>query len=87
VFPFYVRGLVQRRPRTVKRALWLAAAAAAVSLLGWLFRLVGLIGQENTMFVALFLPLWTGTAAGLWLADRSLRAPGPLRPGAGVRSP
>ena len=83
VFPFYVRGLFQRRPRTLQRALWLAAGAAAVSLLGYLLKLVGLIDQENTAFVVLFLPLWIGAAAGLWRVDRSVRVSAPLPPGAG----
>ena len=74
ILPFYVRGLIQRRPRTVHRALILTAAAAAVSLLGYLLGLVGLIGQENTAFVVLFLPLWIGAAAGLYLVRQ--RQPG-----------
>lgn len=73
VFPFLAAGVARWRPSAVRRATFLAAGAAALSLLGLLFRLVGLVRQDNLAFVALFLPLWAGIAAGLYFSYRRTR--------------
>jgi hypothetical protein len=69
-FPFLAPGVARGRPASLRRAWFLAAGAAALSLLGLLLRLVGLVRQDNLAFVALFLPLWLGAAAGLYLLNR-----------------
>jgi hypothetical protein len=69
-FPFLAPGVGRGRPRALQRAWFLAAAAAALSILGLLLRLVGLIGQDNLAIVALFAPLWLGAAAGLHLLHK-----------------
>jgi hypothetical protein len=58
------------RARSLQRAWFLAAGAAALSILGLLLRLVGLIGQDNLAWIALFAPLWLGAAAGLHFIRR-----------------
>ena len=73
-FPFLALGLARGRAagndRSLRRAWFLAAAAAALSILGLLLRLVGLIAQDNLSFIALFAPLWLGAAAGLHIMYR-----------------
>jgi hypothetical protein len=64
-----VRMARGRRPVALRRAMLVAGSAAAASALGLLLRITGLVAQDNYMFIALFLPLWTGMAAGLWLAQ------------------
>ncbi len=63
-------GLGRGDPQRERLAFRLAAAAAASSLFGLLARIVGLLPQENTPFILLFLPLWLGIAYGCWALAR-----------------
>jgi hypothetical protein len=60
--------LCRHRRGALHKAFLVAAAAAALSLLGLLLKLVGLVPQDNLPIVAFFLPLWVGMALGLRLA-------------------
>jgi hypothetical protein len=84
--PFLARGLARWRPSAVRRAWLLAAAAAALSLLGLLLKLAGVLKQDNLSFIALFLPLWLGAAAGLHLIHRRVQGQQVISPAAGGRT-
>lgn len=67
--------LARDRGGALRKAFLLAAGAAALSLLGLLLKLVGLVPQDNLPIVAFFLPLWAGMTLGLWLAGGARPAP------------
>jgi hypothetical protein len=57
-------GLGRGDPQAERRAFRIAVAAVATSAFGLVARVSGLLPQENTPFIALFLPLWLGLAYG-----------------------
>jgi hypothetical protein len=59
--------LARARPGAARKAFLVAAAAVALSLLGWLGRATGLFPQDNMPLIGFFVPLWIGLAAGLGL--------------------
>jgi hypothetical protein len=59
--------LAAGRTGAARKAFWIAAAAAAASVLGLLGKLSGLMWQDNAPLIAFFLPLWLGLAFGLAL--------------------
>jgi hypothetical protein len=64
-------GLGRGDPRAERRAFRIAVAAVATSLVGLVARASGLLPQENTPFIALFLPLWIGLAYGCLALGRN----------------
>jgi hypothetical protein len=73
----YGLGVARGRERAIRRAFWVAASAAAASILGLLLKVLpGFFLQDNVAFVALLLPLWMGLALGLLqLGGKSIRLP------------
>jgi hypothetical protein len=48
-----------------RRASWVAAAAAALAMVGLVAKILPGVTQDNTAFLVLLLPLWLGLAWGL----------------------
>lgn len=65
-------GLARGRARALRWARCLVAAAAGASLLGLALKASPAFDQDNAELIALLLPLWMGSLAGLVLWERRL---------------
>jgi hypothetical protein len=68
-------GVARGRARAIRRAFLVAAAAAALSLLGLFVKVLPGTAQDNFAFVAMLLPLWLGMAFALRRLFAAARAP------------
>jgi len=66
-------GVTFVRPGAAKRAYKLSRAVIVICLLSVLAKLVPGFRQDNLAFVLFFVPLWCGTALGLWFLIPHLR--------------
>lgn len=66
----YGVGVARGRPVAVRRALWLVAAAALLSVVGLAAKLAPGSTQDNHAFIALLLPFWVGLGVALRLVDQ-----------------
>ena len=64
-------GIARGRSRSTGRALRLCGAAAAVSALGLVLKILPWLHQSNGLVIAFALPLWSGAALGLRWLDRA----------------
>ena len=58
------------RPTGTRRAFWLAAAATGFAAIGLVAKALPGYSQDNLVFIAFFLPVWLGLAAGFRWASR-----------------
>jgi hypothetical protein len=64
--PVLAIGVAMGRRAATRAAFWIAVAAAALSAAGLVLKATPWFRQENLVLIGLFLPIWTGLAAGLW---------------------
>ncbi|MCU0656819.1 MAG: DUF4105 domain-containing protein [Polyangiaceae bacterium] len=59
-------GVARNRPRSMRWAFRLSAAALVASVLGLLCKILPWFDQHNSEIIALLLPLWAGLTAAFW---------------------
>jgi hypothetical protein len=69
----YGIGVARGRPAATRKAFLIVAAAAGASLLGLLLKALPWFVQDNSAFIALFLPFWGGLAFALRGLERRAR--------------
>jgi hypothetical protein len=67
-------GVARGRLRSSRRALWAVLLAAGLAILGGLAKVLPGVAQDNVAWIAFWLPIWLGMAAGLRFATKNTMA-------------
>lgn len=67
-------GIARGRARSMQRAFWAVLLAAGLAMVGVLGKVLPGTAQDNVAWIALWLPIWLGMAAGLRFLMKTVAA-------------